>query len=54
MPTAWTQLLGALNFELFGQLNNVITDPCDWFDWQLRSMAAYVGLTDGASEGMSA
>jgi AcrR family transcriptional regulator len=41
---AWTQMLGGLNFELFGRLHNVISVPGDWFDWQLRSMAAYIGL----------
>ncbi len=41
---AWTQLLGALSFELFGQLNNVIEARDAWFDHQVRAMAAFMGL----------
>jgi AcrR family transcriptional regulator len=41
---AWTELFGAINFELFGRLNNAISERAGWFDWQLRSMAAYIGL----------
>jgi AcrR family transcriptional regulator len=45
--TAMTQLFGAINFELFGRLNNVISDLEGWYDWQLRSMAEYLGLGRG-------
>jgi AcrR family transcriptional regulator len=41
----FTQLFGAISFELFGRLNNVISDRREWYDWQLRSMAAYLGLS---------
>jgi AcrR family transcriptional regulator len=41
---AWTELYGAISFELFGRLNNVFADPASWFDWQLRSMAGFIGL----------
>jgi hypothetical protein len=41
---AWTQLFGALSFELFGQLNNVIEARDAWFDHQVRAMAAFIGL----------
>ena len=41
---AWTELFGAINFEVFGRLDNVISERAAWFDWQLRSMAAYMGL----------
>ncbi len=42
---AWTELFGALNFELFGRFNNTITDLRAWFDHQARVMAAFLGLT---------
>ena len=41
---AWTHLFGALSFELFGQLNNVIEARDAWFDHQVRAMAAFMGL----------
>jgi hypothetical protein len=41
---AWTQLFGALSFELFGQLNNVIEARGAWFDHQVLAMAAFIGL----------
>ena len=44
---AVTQLFGAISFEVFGRLNNVITDREGWFEWQLRSMAEYLGLGAG-------
>jgi AcrR family transcriptional regulator len=43
--TAVTELFGALNFELFGQLNNAINERRDWYDHQARTMAALVGLS---------
>jgi AcrR family transcriptional regulator len=41
---AWTQLFGAISFELFGRLTNAITDYDAYFDHQLRAMAGYLGL----------
>jgi len=41
---AWTEMYGALSFELFGQLNNVIDRRADWFDYQARSVATFIGL----------
>jgi AcrR family transcriptional regulator len=43
--TAWAQLFGALSFELFGRLTNGISDYDAFFDYQLRAMAGYVGLS---------
>jgi len=41
---AWTQLFGALSFELFGQYNNSV-DPADaFFDHLATQMADFVGL----------
>jgi AcrR family transcriptional regulator len=42
--TAWSQLFGALSFELFGRLSNVIVDYDAFFDHQLQMMADYLGL----------
>jgi AcrR family transcriptional regulator len=42
--TAWTELFGAINFELFGRLTNAIHDYDAWFDHQLKAMAKYLGL----------
>ncbi len=41
---AVTELFGALNFELFGQLNNAIDERHDWFDLQARMMAGLIGF----------
>jgi len=41
---AWTQLIGAISFELFGHLHNVIFDFDAYFDYQMRELAADVGL----------
>ncbi|MGH3880742.1 MAG: TetR/AcrR family transcriptional regulator [Actinophytocola sp.] len=41
---AWTELFGAVNFELFGRFQNTITDLEAWFDHQARAMGAYLGL----------
>ncbi|MEV0840843.1 TetR/AcrR family transcriptional regulator [Actinocatenispora sera] len=41
---AWSQLYGAISFELFGQLNSLIDRRAEWFDFQARSMAAQIGL----------
>lgn len=42
--TAWAQVFGALSFELFGRLANTVEDYDGFFDYQLRAMAAYLGL----------
>jgi AcrR family transcriptional regulator len=41
---AWTELFGALNFELFGRFKNTITDLPTWYEHQAKDMAAYLGL----------
>jgi AcrR family transcriptional regulator len=40
----WTAMFGAVNFEIFGRLDNVIEDRRPWFDHQLRVLAEVVGL----------
>jgi AcrR family transcriptional regulator len=42
---AWTEVFGAISFDLFGRLNNVIEDRRAWFDHQVAAMADFVGLT---------
>ncbi|HEV2779324.1 MAG TPA: TetR/AcrR family transcriptional regulator [Actinophytocola sp.] len=42
---AWTQLFGAISFEVFGRLNNTIDHRTDWYDYQARTMATFIGLT---------
>ncbi len=38
------EVFGALNFELFGQLDNAIDERGAWFDFQARVMARLIGL----------
>jgi AcrR family transcriptional regulator len=42
--TAWAQVFGSLSFELFGRLTGAVTDFDAYFDHQLKSMAAFIGL----------
>ncbi len=41
---AWTLLVGAINMELFGHFNNVVSDPDVWFDDAMNLAADVVGL----------
>lgn len=41
---AWTELFGAINFELFGRFNNTIEELDSWYDLQAHAMATYLGL----------
>jgi hypothetical protein len=38
----WTQLFGAISYELFGHLHNVIHDHDALFDLQVRRAGAYL------------
>lgn len=40
----WTHLVGAVTFELFGQLNDVIEARESYFDHQMRRIADLIGL----------
>ncbi|MEZ0072159.1 TetR/AcrR family transcriptional regulator [Planotetraspora sp. GP83] len=42
--TAWTGLFGMVNFELFGQFNNVITHRDELFDHNIACLGRLVGL----------
>jgi AcrR family transcriptional regulator len=41
---AWAGLFGAISFELFGRLNNAVTDYDAWFVHQLRLLTEEIGL----------
>jgi AcrR family transcriptional regulator len=42
---AWTELFGAISFELFGRINNVIEGGrAEWFDVQMLAMLDYMGV----------
>ncbi|WP_067685725.1 TetR/AcrR family transcriptional regulator [Nocardia jejuensis] len=46
LVVAWTQLFGAVTFELFGQLKNSM-DPADpFFAYSVEVMADFIGLTE--------
>jgi AcrR family transcriptional regulator len=42
---AWTQLFGAISFELFGRIDQTIDERDEWFDQQAIAMADYIGLS---------
>lgn len=43
---AWTEIFGAINFEVFGRLNATIDEREAWYDHQARTMAALIGFSD--------
>jgi AcrR family transcriptional regulator len=43
---AWTQLFGAVNFEVFGRLADIVEDVDAVFDQSVRNMSAFVGLAN--------
>ena len=43
---AWTQLFGAVNFEVFGRLGDIIEDADAVFDQSVREMSASVGIVE--------
>lgn len=42
--TVWSALFGAVSFELFGQLNNAVSDYPRYFDNAMAAVAEIVGL----------
>ncbi|HEX4246288.1 MAG TPA: TetR/AcrR family transcriptional regulator [Pseudonocardia sp.] len=40
----WTQLIGTVSFELFGQYDNVVTDRASYLDYVAEAAADFVGL----------
>lgn len=45
---AWTELFGAISFELFGRFKDTITDLEAWYEHQIHEMARFLGLTSRA------
>ena len=41
-----SQLFGAVNFEVFGRLTDIVEDVDAVFDQSVRDMSAFVGLVD--------
>ena len=41
---AWMQLFGAVNFEVFGRLGDIVEDVEAVFDQSVRDMSAFVGI----------
>jgi AcrR family transcriptional regulator len=41
---AWTQLFGAVSFEVFGRIEQIIGDKDAWFDHEVLAMTRLVGL----------
>lgn len=46
---AWITIVGTISFELFGHLDNVITDHDAFFTHQMRTLAIDLGLTTTGS-----
>jgi AcrR family transcriptional regulator len=42
----WIQLFGAVSFELFGQLNNVVEDREVYFEYQMHQVATTIGIPE--------
>ena len=42
--TAWIALVGAINFELYGHLNNVVSPYAAFFDSAMVVAAGAIGL----------
>jgi AcrR family transcriptional regulator len=41
---SWTELFGAVSFEVFGRFNGMIEARDEWFEHQVHAMARLVGL----------
>lgn len=44
---AWTELFGAVSFDVFNRLEGLIVDRDAWFAHQVAALAHYVGLRPG-------
>lgn len=51
---AWSALLGAVGFELFGHTHDVVDDPATYFAAAMDALAGLVGLPDGSVRSGSA
>jgi AcrR family transcriptional regulator len=43
---AWTQLFGAVNFEVFGRFTDLVEDVDALFEQSVREMGAFVGIAE--------
>jgi AcrR family transcriptional regulator len=41
---AWTEVFGAISFELFGRIDNTIDERPAWFDLQMRVLLGVIGV----------
>jgi AcrR family transcriptional regulator len=41
---AWIQLFGAVSFEMFGRMHQVVAETDAFFEYQMRTMATQLGL----------
>ena len=41
---AWTELFGAVSFDIFNRLDGIVVDRDAWFDHQVAALARFVGL----------
>lgn len=48
---AWTQLFGAVNFEVFGRLADIVEDAHAVFDQSVRDMSAFIGIVESQPHG---
>jgi AcrR family transcriptional regulator len=40
----WTELFGAVNFDIFNRLDGIVEDRDAWFDHQVTALARYIGV----------
>ena len=45
LMSMWALLFGTISFELFGRLTNAVTDYDAYFEYQLKVMTRYLGLS---------
>ena len=50
----WITMIGVINFELFGHLNNVVTDHDAYFDAAMAQAAGMIGLAVPLASGRRA
>jgi hypothetical protein len=48
---AWTELVGSVSFELFGQLRAVVNDGQSYFEYQMQGIGQRLGLAPGRLAG---
>jgi AcrR family transcriptional regulator len=41
---AWTELFGAVNFDIFNRLNTIVEDRDAWFEHQVSALTRFIGV----------